>query len=124
LHQLNAVPLGHTHIDILKVDIERYEFETLTALIKPYVASGKPLPFGQLQLEIHLWDFSFTEFLTWWEMLEEAGLRPFWTEVSFSFSSVSLPKTHIMPQKPNLVYQNYNRGGTTDLAEVRTNPIR
>jgi hypothetical protein len=94
LHQLNAVSLGHTHIDILKVDIERYEFETLTALIKPYVASGKPLPFGQLQLEIHLWDFSFTEFLTWWEMLEEAGLRPFWTEVSFSFSSVSLPKTH------------------------------
>ncbi|KAJ7366777.1 methyltransferase domain-containing protein [Mycena albidolilacea] len=89
---------GHTHIDILKVDIERYEFETLTALIKPYVASGKPLPFGQLQLEIHLWDFSFSQFLTWWEMLEEAGLRPFWTE-------------------PNLVYQNYNRGGSTDLAE-------
>ncbi|KAF7365296.1 hypothetical protein MVEN_00401400 [Mycena venus] len=83
---------GHTHIDILKVDIERYEFETLSALIKPYITSGKPLPFGQLQLEIHLWHLSFTEFLTWWETLEEAGLRPFWTE-------------------PNLVYQNYNRGG-------------
>ena len=33
-------------------------------------------------------------------MLEKAGLRPFWTE-------------------PNLVYQNYNRDGASDLAEVR-----
>ncbi|KAJ6591179.1 methyltransferase domain-containing protein [Mycena vulgaris] len=89
---------GHTHIDILKIDIERWEFETLTALIKPYLASGRPLPFGQLQLEIHIWNMSFEEYLTWWEMLEAAGLRPFWTE-------------------PNLVYQNYNRDGTTDLAE-------
>ncbi|KAJ7935562.1 methyltransferase domain-containing protein [Mycena leptocephala] len=89
---------GHTHIDLLKIDIERWEFETLTALVKPYIANGKPLPFGQLSLEIHLWNLSFAEFLTWWESLEAAGLRPFWTE-------------------PNLVYQNYNRGGTTDLAE-------
>ncbi|KAF7299064.1 hypothetical protein MIND_00854700 [Mycena indigotica] len=89
---------GHTHIDILKIDIERWEFETLTALVKPYIASGKPLPFGQLQLEIHLWNLSFAEYLAWWESLEAAGLRPFWTE-------------------PNLVYQNYNRPGTSDLAE-------
>ncbi|KAJ7179936.1 methyltransferase domain-containing protein [Mycena crocata] len=89
---------GHTHIDILKVDIERWEFETLTTLVKPYISSGKPLPFGQLQLEIHIWNMSFAEYLTWWETLEAAGLRPFWTE-------------------PNLVYQNYNRDGTTDLAE-------
>ncbi|KAJ7069857.1 methyltransferase domain-containing protein [Mycena amicta] len=89
---------GHTHIDILKIDIERWEFETLTALVKPYIASGKPLPFGQLQLEIHIWNLTFAEYLAWWESLEAAGLRPFWTE-------------------PNLVYQNYNRGGTSDLAE-------
>ncbi|KAJ6593776.1 methyltransferase domain-containing protein [Mycena capillaripes] len=89
---------GHTHIDILKIDIERWEFETLSALVKPYLASGRPLPFGQLQLEVHIWDMSFEEYLTWWEMLEAAGLRPFWTE-------------------PNLVYQNYNGEGSTDLAE-------
>ncbi|KAJ7115781.1 methyltransferase domain-containing protein [Mycena epipterygia] len=89
---------GHTHIDILKIDIERWEFETLTALIKPYLASGRPLPFGQLQLEVHIWNMTFEEYLAWWEMLEAAGLRPFWTE-------------------PNLVYQNYNRHGSTDLAE-------
>ncbi|KAL0577412.1 hypothetical protein V5O48_004577 [Marasmius crinis-equi] len=89
---------GHTHIDILKVDIESWEFDLLTTLIKSYMNAGLPLPFGQLQLEIHAWHKSFAEFLEWWEMLEAAGLRPFWTE-------------------PNLVYNNYNRGGTADLAE-------
>lgn len=73
----------HKHIDILKVDIEGAEFDTLTALIKPYLDAGKPLPFGQLQLEIHVWDRNekFPEFLEFWQMLEKAGLRPFWTEV-------------------------------------------
>lgn len=89
---------GHDFIDILKIDIESWEFSTLTTLIKPYITSGKPLPFGQLQLEIHLWRKSFDEILEWWEMLEEAGLRPFWTE-------------------PNLVYLNYNKDSTSDLAE-------
>ncbi|KAK1219265.1 hypothetical protein PQX77_018032 [Marasmius sp. AFHP31] len=89
---------GHTHIDILKVDIESWEFDLLTTLVKSYRNAGLPLPFGQLQLEIHAWHKSFKEFLEWWQMLEEAGLRPFWTE-------------------PNLVYNNYNRGGTADLAE-------
>ena len=92
---------GHTHIDLLKIDIEGWEFETMTDFLKPYVDSGKPLPFGQLSMEIHLWDKSFESFLGWWEMLEAAGLRPFATE-------------------PNLVYLNYNKKkGTPDLAEVR-----
>lgn len=73
---------GHDHIDLLKIDIEGWEFETLEGMIKPYLSSGKPLPFAQLQLEIHVWDMSFAKFLKWWEMLETAGLRPFWTEVS------------------------------------------
>ncbi|KAL0952968.1 hypothetical protein HGRIS_007179 [Hohenbuehelia grisea] len=89
---------GHTHIDILKIDIEGWEFDTLTALIQPYIDAGIPLPFGQLQLEIHVWHKTFPQFLKWWEMLEAAGLRPFMTE-------------------PNLVYQNYNKHSTSDLAE-------
>jgi len=87
----------HKHIDILKIDIESWEFETLTTLVDQYIKSGKPLPFGQLQLEVHIWHKRFAEFLEWWEKLEEAGLRPFWTE-------------------PNIVYQNYNEH--VDLAEV------
>ncbi|OAX37470.1 hypothetical protein K503DRAFT_866852 [Rhizopogon vinicolor AM-OR11-026] len=88
----------HDHIDVLKIDIEGWEFDTLTQIIQPYLLSGEPLPFGQLILELHTWDKKFNEFLPWWEMLEQAGLRPFMNEV-------------------NLVYQNYNRGKDTDLAE-------
>jgi hypothetical protein len=89
---------GHKHIDILKIDIEGWEFDTLTTLVKSYLSAGQPLPFGQLQLEIHLWNKSFSDFLQWWELLESAGLRPFMTE-------------------PNLVYQNYNKKSSSELAE-------
>jgi len=72
---------GHSHIDILKIDTEGLEFETLATVIKPYLESGEPLPFGQLLIEIHLWGKTFADFLSWWESLEAAGLRPFWGEV-------------------------------------------
>lgn len=88
----------HTYIDILKIDVEGWEFEVLSQILQPYITSGDPLPFGQLLIEIHTWEKKFDEFLSWWEMMEAAGLRPFMTEV-------------------NLVYQNYNRGKPTDLAE-------
>ncbi|KAG9086586.1 hypothetical protein FS749_003543 [Ceratobasidium sp. UAMH 11750] len=78
--------LGHTFIDILKIDIEGAEFDTLKSLINYYKDVG-PLPFGQLQLEIHASKFSFSDFLRWWEDLEEAGLRPFWTEPNLLFTN-------------------------------------
>lgn len=94
----------HSFIDILKVDVEASEFATLEAFIDPYRKSGEPLPFGQLQLEIHVFPDDkrneFTAFRSWWEKLEAAGLRPFFTE-------------------PNLVYLNLYRGARPDIAEVR-----
>ena len=107
---------GHSHIDILKVDIEGWEFGLFETLIRSYKHAGKPLPFGQLQLEIHAWaPMQFETYLKFWEMLEEAGLRPFWTEVRlFSWEDDSVPD--MMPTQPNLVYLNYNRV-TSDLAE-------
>ena len=39
------------------------------------------LPFGQLQIELHIWNQRFQDFLEWWELLEAAGLRPFHQEV-------------------------------------------
>ena len=94
---------GHDFIDILKIDIEGYEFEALDAFLDAFIpapeyearhphapAGDLPvLPVGQLQLEIHARDDAgdFKRFRKWWERLENAGLRPFWTE-------------------PNLVYIN------------------
>ena len=90
---------GHAFIDILKIDVEGYEFDTLTEIVKPYALSGEPLPFGQLQVELHVWNKRFSDFLAWWDMLEMAGLRPVMME-------------------PNLVYVNYNRKSGAELAEV------
>jgi hypothetical protein len=58
--------------------IETYEFDTMRDLLKEY--SGRPLPFGQLQIEVHAWETHFPQMSTleaWFDMLEDAGLRPF-----------------------------------------------
>ncbi|KAJ3748477.1 hypothetical protein DFH05DRAFT_563208 [Lentinula detonsa] len=90
---------GHQHIDILKVDVEGWEFDTIAGMIKSFMEKDLPLPLGQLLLEIHVWDDKkFDYFLKWWEGLEEAGLRPFWTA-------------------PNLVYVNYAGSRKPELAE-------
>jgi hypothetical protein len=91
--------LGHTFIDVLKVDIEGGEFDALTPFLAAH-AEGV-LPVGQMQLEIHAREGRehFDYFVKWWASLEAAGLRPFWTEA-------------------NLVYINIVRGVAPELAEV------
>ncbi|THH26618.1 hypothetical protein EUX98_g7567 [Antrodiella citrinella] len=100
---------GHKFIDILKIDIESWEFESLESFVADYLQPGAVLPVGQMQLEIHATEGSgyggFAKFKTWWEKLETAGLRPFWTE-------------------PNLVYLNIIRNVRPDLAEYSFINIR
>jgi hypothetical protein len=96
---------GHAFIDVLKIDIEGSEFDSLASFL-----NSRPdgeLPIGQLQLEIHAWGGRerFDYFLKWWEALEAAGLRPFWTE-------------------PNLVYVNLYPGSKPGLTEVRLLSMR
>ncbi|KAF7345079.1 hypothetical protein MVEN_01671400 [Mycena venus] len=75
---------GHDFIDIWKIDIEGSEFSALTAVIESF--KGQPLPFGQMQIEIHIGYAQDTHTVgaidKWWTMLEDAGLRPFWTELN------------------------------------------
>jgi len=89
---------GHTFIDILKLDIEGGEYDALQSFIAAH--AHEDLPLGQIQIEIHAREGRerFDTFLQWWESLEGAGLRPFWTE-------------------PNLVYINVLRGVRPELAE-------
>jgi len=79
---------GHTWIDILKVDIEGAEFDVLRSFCQYYMERGLPLPFGQLQVEIHAWGKKFSEFLEWFELLETAGLRPFRSEPNLVYVSL------------------------------------
>ena len=94
--------IGHTFIDFLKFDIEGGEFDALKAFLDQHARDdGLGLPIGQLQIEIHAREGRerFDYFARWWESLEAAGLRPFWTE-------------------PNIVYLNIVRGVPPELAEV------
>ncbi|KAI0070217.1 hypothetical protein K474DRAFT_1713526 [Panus rudis PR-1116 ss-1] len=96
---------GHKHIDILKIDTEGWEFETLRSIINSYIEWDTPLPFGQLQIEIHAWNKRFQDFMSWFEALEGAGLRPFMSA-------------------PNLVYINYNRQSGAELVDYSFLNIR
>ncbi|KAJ7222969.1 hypothetical protein C8J57DRAFT_1008832, partial [Mycena rebaudengoi] len=75
---------GHDFVDIVKVDLEGGEFETLLAIIED--SQGNALPFGQLLLEAHVgWSDEMAtvgQFRRWFMELERAGLRPFYFEVS------------------------------------------
>ncbi|KAH7888957.1 methyltransferase domain-containing protein [Phlebopus sp. FC_14] len=99
---------GHDFIDVLKVDIEGNEYDALQVFIDSF--KGEPLPLGQLQLEVHVYGdgslvHDFPRFLKWWEKLEAAGLRPFFSE-------------------PNLVYVNLIRGANPGLIEYSFLNIR
>jgi len=97
---------GHTFIDILKIDIEGAEFDSLAPLFKAH-ANDDVFPVGQLQLEIHAFNGreNFGFFSNWWGTLEAAGLRPFYSE-------------------PNLVYINIARGAPPALSEYSFINIR
>ncbi|KAG0054307.1 hypothetical protein BGZ83_011512 [Gryganskiella cystojenkinii] len=76
---------GHDWIDILKIDIEHNEYQTLNAFMDEYELDkkgGGTLPFGQLLIEIHVDpDFiKFPDFKKFWERLESFGVYPWWTE--------------------------------------------
>ncbi|KAJ7662456.1 methyltransferase domain-containing protein, partial [Mycena rosella] len=89
---------GHAFIDILKVDIEGSEFKALETFLEAF-PSSEVLPFGQLQLEIHapggMEYHHFSLFLTWWERLENVGLRPFFSEANPVYVNSMRSKPHL-----------------------------
>jgi hypothetical protein len=92
---------GHDYIDILKIDIEYYEFETLNSLKKWTWDQGKDYPIGQMLIEIHLFqwaqELTLPYFVNWWEdALESVGMRATWTEPNLLF--VTLKGDDSMPR--------------------------
>ena len=87
---------GHTHVDVLKMDIEGYEFESLTSLLQAF--DDGEVPVSQILIEIHLdpGRKSVDDFLAWWESLEAVGYRAAWTEPNLL--TVSLPLADGMPR--------------------------
>lgn len=83
---------GHDHIDVLKMDIEGYEFESMRSVIEHFMDKGEEVPISQLLVEIHLdpGRISVDDMLDWWELLEKAGFRPTWTEPNLLVSTLPL----------------------------------
>ncbi|EFQ31903.1 uncharacterized protein GLRG_07047 [Colletotrichum graminicola M1.001] len=72
---------GHEYIDILKVDIEFAEFQSIEGLHRDFPITAGELPIGQLMVKIHLFGgLTAFGYLDWWQRLESRGLRPTWTE--------------------------------------------
>jgi len=101
---------NHTWIDVLKIDIEGAEFDSLAKFIDDFTSQGGVLPVGQMQLEIHAREWSgygdFAHFNTWWEKLEKAGLRPFWTEANLVY--INIFKSGVRPDLVEYSFLNIN----------------
>ncbi len=137
------------------MDVEGWEWETFRGIIRdftlermtppqgaggggadgdaPGAAAGQwavheregVLPFGQLQIELHVWNQRFQDFLEWWQLLEASGLRPFHNEVWPTSVSQWVGRFAHARLQINLVYANYNRHSGVELAEVRADvPFR
>lgn len=81
---ISLTQFSETNSDIIKMDIEFAEFPSLKSLSEAFpISEGYEFPVGQILVELHLWQregITTKEFLDWWEMLEDRGLRPAWTE--------------------------------------------
>lgn len=69
---------GHDHIDVVKMDIEGFEFDAVDVLLSHFREQGKEVPISQIVMQVHLIPDQITvgRFMKWWEKLEEAGFRP------------------------------------------------
>jgi hypothetical protein len=67
--------LGHSWVDVLKVDVEGYEWDIFLEDI--LASGGGPLPFGQLLIELHSGDTTIARVMEFFERADAAGLRIF-----------------------------------------------
>lgn len=97
----------HTYIDVLKMDIEYYEFEVVEQFLKDF---GADVPIGQLLVEIHVFkdhDLTTNSILEWWKKLEAVGFRASFTEPNLLWVTQALGKERrIMPRLAEYVFIN------------------
>ena len=74
--------LGHTWIDVLKMDVEGAEWQILPAMVAHYAALNESVPVTQAQIEYHhsAGSPSMTDLVHTLLLMEESGFRTFSTE--------------------------------------------
>lgn len=104
--------LGHTWIDVLKMDVEGAEFEILPALVAHYAALNESVPVTQAQIEYHHSTGSppMTDLVNTLLLMEESGFRTFsteynvngapWNFIEYSYLNVDSTGRLAQPETP------------------------
>lgn len=90
-YELKTLPaimaeLGHSWIDVLKMDVEGAEYEVLPAWITHYSALKQRVPITQAQIEYHHSSAGpkMTDLVNTLKMMEASGFRTFSTEYNIN----------------------------------------
>lgn len=78
--------LGHSWIDVLKMDVEGAEYDVLNAVMSHFGSLGLPVPITQAQIEFHHWPEhpSAHQLLHTLTAVEKAGFRAFHQEFNYN----------------------------------------
>lgn len=90
-YELKSLPsimtaLGHSWIDMLKMDVEGAEYDVLPALFTHYSALHQRIPVTQAQIEYHHWPGRplIAHLVDTLKMMEAGGFRTFSTEFNIN----------------------------------------
>ena len=90
-YELKSLPsimaaLGHSWLDMLKMDVEGAEYDILPALFTHYTALNQRIPVTQAQIEYHHWPSQpiITQLVDTLKMMEAGGFRAFSTEYNIN----------------------------------------
>jgi len=104
--------LGHTWIDVLKMDVEGAEYEILPAMVAHYAALNENVPVTQAQIEYHHSAGSppMTDLVHTLLLMEESGFRTFsteynvngapWNFIEYSYLNVDSTGRLAQPETP------------------------
>lgn len=90
-YQLKSLPtimadLGHSWVDILKMDVEGAEYDVLPSLLTHYSALSRSIPVTQAQVEYHHWSNRplVARLVETLKAMEAGGFRAFSTEYNIN----------------------------------------
>lgn len=90
-YQLKSLPsimaeLGHSWVDMLKMDVEGAEYDVLPSLLTHYGALNQSVPVTQAQIEYHHWSSRplVAQLVETLKRMEAGGFRAFSTEYNIN----------------------------------------
>lgn len=110
--------LGHSWVDVLKIDVEGAEYEVLPSIMQHYNSLGLRIPVTQAQIEYHHWDNnpSAKDLLSTLKVMETSGFRVFHNEYNYNgpaWNFIEYAYLHIEPNGQIALPRNRQQFTTT-----------